>query len=329
MRCCNCSHLLWNQPAPAPGSARACSECGTGYAVSDYEFVRGRVEFRCPHCEQAYYGTSPKGQLEPREFLCVRCGAAIGMESCVLRPVAGVADEQAMLAEPVPWLTGRGFYKRLMGTIRMGFARPGRIGPGLVTAPDTVRATLYLAIIQWIASVPGALMGLGLVVLAGYMGSGGAVTISGGWAPLFLYWLLQFALAPLWMAATAAVTALAVGATLTGIATRADPSSVDAAHAGAWANPAIEPAPVSELGPRRVYELICYASGALFAQVIPVCGGLVSTVAWTVCATLAVSGAVPASRRVPAVIVLVVCMLFGAVCQWVLGFAASMLLGSF
>ena len=68
MRCKQCESILWQQPAAASGGDRCCSECGAAYKPSDFDFVRGKVRFCCPHCDTGYYGTSPRGHLEPIAF---------------------------------------------------------------------------------------------------------------------------------------------------------------------------------------------------------------------------------------------------------------------
>ena len=83
MRCKHCDHVLWNQPAPAPGAQRVCSECGEPYQPGDFRFARGKVRFCCPQCDTGYYGTSAEGHLEPAAFDCVGCGRHLTMNDCV------------------------------------------------------------------------------------------------------------------------------------------------------------------------------------------------------------------------------------------------------
>lgn len=65
MRCKKCDYRLWNLPS------RVCPECGQPFRPSEFEFPVNSVQFRCPHCNQSYYGTGEKGHLVPIEFECV------------------------------------------------------------------------------------------------------------------------------------------------------------------------------------------------------------------------------------------------------------------
>lgn len=96
MKCKGCEYPLWNL------SARKCPECGTDFRPSEFEFVLNSVRFCCPHCQQDYYGSGPKGHLDPPEFVCVRCAAPIRMDDCVLLPTAGVQEKQTEV-DVNPW----------------------------------------------------------------------------------------------------------------------------------------------------------------------------------------------------------------------------------
>ncbi len=87
MRCTSCDYALWNL------KTRRCPECGRAFRPGDYEFVPNSVQFCCPHCNQAYYGTGPKGHLVPEEFDCVRCSRRIGMDEMALLPAEGVDEK--------------------------------------------------------------------------------------------------------------------------------------------------------------------------------------------------------------------------------------------
>ena len=80
MQCKSCEYPLWNL------KARQCPECGTPFTPSEFEFVINSVRYCCPHCNQAYYGTSEKGHLVPSEFDCVTCGRHLTMDEMVLLP---------------------------------------------------------------------------------------------------------------------------------------------------------------------------------------------------------------------------------------------------
>jgi hypothetical protein len=100
VRCKKCDYPLWTI------AARSCPECGEAFKPSDFDFRRGAVKFCCPHCRQEYYGTSARGQLEPRDFDCVRCGTHVSMDEMVLEPAdAGALDSAVMGAGKInPWL---------------------------------------------------------------------------------------------------------------------------------------------------------------------------------------------------------------------------------
>lgn len=115
MECKECGYPLWNL------SSRNCPECGTAFCPSAYEFVKNSVQFCCPECNQPYYGTTEKGHLEPSHFACVKCGHAIEMDACVLRPAAGVRDDETRTDE-MPWLER----KRTGKPIRAFFTMIGR-----------------------------------------------------------------------------------------------------------------------------------------------------------------------------------------------------------
>src|SRR4051812_39263898 len=105
MFCKTCNYALWNIPD------RRCPECGTGFKPSDFRFVPGAVRFCCPHCSQAYYGTTAEGHLQPRSFLCVNCHQPVEMDATIVLPAEGVAEELTS-AERMPWLDDSlGFFR--------------------------------------------------------------------------------------------------------------------------------------------------------------------------------------------------------------------------
>lgn len=97
MNCKRCDYTLWNI------EGRQCPECGLNFKPSDFEFSLNSVRFCCPHCRQAYYGTSNRGHLVPDSFDCVACGKAVTMDQMVLLPSIGVA-ESVTRAELMPWI---------------------------------------------------------------------------------------------------------------------------------------------------------------------------------------------------------------------------------
>ena len=97
MRCKTCDYSLWGI------AGRSCPECGAGFLPSGFDLVPNAVRFLCPHCRQQYFGTGPQGHLDPIEFDCVSCGAAIHMDQMVLEPREGIADDRTR-ADRNPWL---------------------------------------------------------------------------------------------------------------------------------------------------------------------------------------------------------------------------------
>jgi hypothetical protein len=122
MRCKKCDYRLWNL------TERRCPECGTPFRPSEFEFVPNSVQFCCPHCGQAYYGTGAKGHLVPAAFSCVTCGAAIQMDETILLPASGVQEEQTKVAA-LPWLErkNRGLLRAWLATVGAALVSPGRL----------------------------------------------------------------------------------------------------------------------------------------------------------------------------------------------------------
>ncbi len=122
MRCKACDYPLWNL------AARVCPECGGPFVPSDFDFIINSVRFCCPHCSQDYYGTGPRGHLEPAEFDCAKCHRHIHMDLMVLLPTAGVQEEQTE-TDKVPWLQRAkiGRFKALFRTIGRAMFEPGRL----------------------------------------------------------------------------------------------------------------------------------------------------------------------------------------------------------
>ncbi|MCC6679573.1 MAG: YIP1 family protein [Phycisphaeraceae bacterium] len=122
MNCKTCGYRLWNL------TSRTCPECGSPFAPSEFEFSPNEVQFCCPQCEQVYYGTSPVGHLEPREFDCVTCGRHVDMDEMILRP-ADWSREEMTSAQVNRWLERRkrGRFKSFFVTLGWGMARPGEL----------------------------------------------------------------------------------------------------------------------------------------------------------------------------------------------------------
>ncbi|MEX2218941.1 MAG: hypothetical protein WD749_09295, partial [Phycisphaerales bacterium] len=121
MNCRTCNYALWNLREPR------CPECGADFRPSDYRFVPGAIRYCCPHCAQAYYGTSPEGHLIPRDFACITCGHELSMDLMVLSPAAGIAEESTA-GESMPWFDERrGFFRRWFATIGQGLILPTKL----------------------------------------------------------------------------------------------------------------------------------------------------------------------------------------------------------
>jgi len=132
MRCKKCDYRLWNLPS------RRCPECGTPFRPSEFEFVPNSVRFCCPHCSQAYFGTSPKGHLIPSTaFTCVACGRPVHMDDMVLQPAEGFSEEQTV-PRHVPWLERdrHGFWRAWFRTIGMAMVAPGQLMQSLPRYPN-------------------------------------------------------------------------------------------------------------------------------------------------------------------------------------------------
>lgn len=121
MQCVACHYPLWNI------RGRRCPECGSEFRVSEHTFRTGSVQFRCPHCEQSYFGTDPEsGHLVPRTFDCVRCSTRIDMDEMVLLPARGVGEDDA--TERHPWIERRrGLFFAWVHTVVMSCFSPVRL----------------------------------------------------------------------------------------------------------------------------------------------------------------------------------------------------------
>ncbi len=122
MNCKTCGYRLWNLP---PG---ACPECGASFKPSDFDFRRDAVQYVCPKCAQAYYGTDETGHLVPREFDCVRCAEPMQMDRMVVRPAAGIAEERTSL-DRNPWADRArvGFFTGWFTTLGQAMVMPHRL----------------------------------------------------------------------------------------------------------------------------------------------------------------------------------------------------------
>jgi hypothetical protein len=259
MRCKNCDYPLWNL------TGQKCPECGTPFRPDEFEYVRNSVQFCCPYCDQAYYGTSRRGHLVPASFDCVSCGHRVHMNEMVLRPAEGITEEQTRL-DRMPWLnraaTGR--LKAWLKTIGRSMVSPVRLIDGAPAEASTAQA-------WWFACLTLAAVlfcGGGLPMLA----FGVLLTITGGSDALELLtasgsyllggvvaWMILIAL---WGLVTHGILHITGGA----------------AH-----------------GLGRTYQALCYSAGPSVIAAVP-CLGLYllwipAVVWWMVSAVLMVSNA--------------------------------------
>lgn len=164
MRCRTCDHALWRTVG------RTCPECGTPFTPAEFRFKPSTVAFRCPHCEQDYYGTDANGLLEPREFDCVRCGNHVRLEEMILEPAAGRTEDQTV-PRPNAWGEREriGLWKAWWrGTIAILF-RPFEFGD---TLPPNVGAGSGFRYLM-LCSIPVLLLGLAIAALM-FLPLGGA-----------------------------------------------------------------------------------------------------------------------------------------------------------
>jgi hypothetical protein len=265
MRCKQCESILWQQPAAAGGGDRCCSECGAAYKPSDFDFVRGKVRFCCPHCDTGYYGTSPRGHLEPIAFECPTCRNFIHMDDCVLRP-DGVADEsKAVVQRGIPWLEAGNPLSRWFGTTLLGVAEPQRIVSRLPGRGRVLAALGYLTVQSWVCMSP-------FICCCGVFGGIATTMGPGGGGPPVLEILSMF-------------SALLLGAPLAAIVL-ALMAVVGARLASGENSPAFS----------RDVEIACYSSGPLLVAAVPLYGGPI-VFWWFIAAAIAIASARPEGTR--------------------------------
>lgn len=173
MRCKTCGYRLWNL------TARRCPECGSAYAPSAYEFAPNSVEFRCPHCDQVYFGTSPVGHLVPAAFDCAQCGRPVQMDEMILRPAAGLEEEQTQRAV-MPWLARQkyGPVRAWLATTGMALVSPARLVQSL-PQPNSIGDAWAFALVSNVIIALASLGLLGAFVVVVGVASGGRGTGSG------------------------------------------------------------------------------------------------------------------------------------------------------
>lgn len=167
MRCTICQYPLWDI------RERRCPECGTAFLPSEFEFVPNSVQFRCPRCNQSYYGTDPRGHLEPPEFDCIKCAQRVRMDEMVLLPTEGVAEEITR-PDVNPWLDGTGSWAtRWLKTVGMALFGPVRLMKGTPDGAPTAPAGRFCALTNGVYLLFGASLLVAAMVFPFFAGGGG------------------------------------------------------------------------------------------------------------------------------------------------------------
>ncbi|MDG1360796.1 MAG: hypothetical protein P8P71_10175, partial [Phycisphaerales bacterium] len=170
MRCKKCDYPLWNL---SPG---ACPECGDAFRPGDFEFRIGEVRFCCPHCDQAYYGDTDEGLLDPASFECVGCKASIEQDECIIRPLEG---DDAIESTVAPWFDNtRGLFKRTIYTAGWAMVRPGDLARGIPRNSGPGAGLVFLLLINVLSLVVGFLPIL-FVIMAVPLWTGGLNAVGG------------------------------------------------------------------------------------------------------------------------------------------------------
>ncbi|MFQ5491091.1 MAG: hypothetical protein ACE5GE_10245 [Phycisphaerae bacterium] len=254
MRCKVCDYRLWNL------RSRHCPECNTPFAPSDYEFVPNSIQFICPHCSQAYFGTADNGHLVPNEFDCVACSRHIHMDEMVLLPTSGLEEEQT-LPDRLAWLERgeRGFFRAWLGAIGKALVAPGRLIKSVPPASSLASAWWFLLFnhlpVLLLAFVPFFILSF---VAGAAAGGGGAMAAGMGFGFGVVVCLTLVGLN--------AFVALWGGITHGTLCVLARPAG----------------------GFRRTYQALCYSSGANVTSAVPCVGPYFGWIWWLVSAVLMV-----------------------------------------
>ena len=254
MRCRNCDYPLWNL------TTSICPECGVVFAPSEFEFVPNSVRFCCPHCQQGYYGTDPKGHLLPQRFACVTCGQHIHMDEMVLLPAEGIAEARTK-PDANPWLERkeRGFFKAWIATVGKSLAGQAAMMRGLgdqVRPGEAWRFALLILLVWLGIGVALPIFGVAVIASTGsaHRASAAIGTAAGVTLGLAGVW---FILVVLWGLSTHGLLHVTGGAQHT-------------------------------IG--RTFEAILYSSGVTFPMAVPFfgvyCGSTFVTIWWIVSAIL-------------------------------------------
>ena len=198
MHCRNCDYPLWNL------TTGICPECGVVFAPSEFEFVPNSVRFCCPKCKQSYYGTDQRGHLDPQQFDCVQCGAAIHMDQMVLLPAEGITEARTK-PDANPWLERkeRGFFRAWIATVGKSLAGQATLMRGLgdQVRPGEAWRFALVTLMVWLG-VGIALPFFGIAAFNFYgsasrataaIGTAAGVTLgfSVGWLTLVVLWGLS------------------------------------------------------------------------------------------------------------------------------------------
>ncbi|MFH0980956.1 MAG: Yip1 family protein [Planctomycetota bacterium] len=292
MRCKTCDYRLWNL------RSRQCPECGTPFRPSEFEFVPNSVQFCCPHCNQAYYGTGAHGHLVPPEFDCVSCSAHLQMDDMVLRPTAGLEEEETQV-ERMPWLERkvRGGLRAWLSTVRLALIGPGRL-MRLTPLTSSTATAWWFAIFTHVV-----LLGIGAI-------------------PILLFWLVVGRMVGpgpgLWALMSMGLGGFWCGGIL-GVL-------VSIVLEGLIAHGLLRLTGKTAGGLGRTYQAVCYSSGANVATAVPCLGWYFGWLWWPVSAIVMVKEGqrVHGGRAALAVLTLPALVLAGLVALWVWAFTTAM-----
>ncbi len=263
MRCRVCDYALWNL------HTRHCPECGESFHPSEYEFVPNAVQFRCPHCEQAYFGTDVKGHLSPRAFTCSGCQTNVSMDEMVLLPAAGVQEWETQI-ERLPWTESRGTgrFSAWFVTVWRALFTPHRVLKSRPPSNATSSAWSFAIVTSLMVTLAVALPYLFLVLVLA-----GVATGFGGGA-------LQMR-----------DIAIIVGVGLLVLGGVVVMTVIYIALWGLFAHGVLKWTGPLEDTIGRTYQAICYSSGANVSTAVPCLGSYFGWIWWTVSAVFMIKDA--------------------------------------
>ncbi|MCG8403588.1 MAG: hypothetical protein MI923_00175 [Phycisphaerales bacterium] len=252
MRWKTCDYRLWNL------TSRRCPECGSPFLPSEFDFAPGTVQFCCPDCNQAYFGTSQQGHLVPAAFNCQSCNRSLHMDDMVVLPAHGLEETQTV-SQGIPWLERKelGVFKALLKTIWMALISPVRL---IRLAPDDGKqreAWGFALIISTLVAILGIgpffVMSIGInFMIIGGMSSG---SLLGASALIMLVTMIAALISTIvFILIWGGVTQLLLGR--------------------------------SALRLRYTYQALCYSAGANTASAVPCLGLYFGWIWWLVSAIL-------------------------------------------